>query len=266
MLAIGLTLLAVGVVAAVVCFFWKRSSDKTAGWWTAVAAVDIETALDAGDGIAVAVTGTTVAPAGPDGAPQKDPTLGTPAAWWRETVTEHWEERVRVNRSGNDSGPDHRWEERSNTISSRESTAPFVVRDGGRDLTITLRDLDVEGELLQSRADRVAASDGAASGEGGLAATILAGLTQMTADRRDHYVETRIDVLPDGVPVLVAGRMAGTTLVADAEHRLQVCEGTVEERLGESLKSAGRARLGLIAAGVTAGIGALLSVVGAIVG
>ena len=89
MLPTGLVLLALGAAAAIGCFFWKRSSEKTAGWWSAVADIDIATALDAGDGIAVAVTGTTVAPATQDGTPQRDPVLQQESAWWRETVTEH---------------------------------------------------------------------------------------------------------------------------------------------------------------------------------
>jgi len=262
LLTTGLVLLAIGVAAAIGCFFWMRSSEKTAGWWSAVAAVDIATALDAGDGTAVAVTGTTVAPVGTDGAAQRDPVLKQECAWWRETITEHWEERVRVHRGKDDTGPDHRWEERSNEVSSRESVLPFVVRDGG-DLTITLPDIDIDDELLQSRADRDRPQEATA---GGLAEAIVQGLVLGGDDRRDSYVETRISVLPAGVQVLVAGRMAGTTLVADDEHRLQVCEGTVQERLGESRRSAGRARFGLIAGGVLAVAGLLLSVVGAVVG
>lgn len=261
MLSIGLVFLGLGAVASIACFFWRRSSEKTAGWWSSIAAVDIATALDAGDGIAVGVTGTVV---GPDGL--RDPVNDDACAWWRETVTEHWEERVEVTRSSNDrsSGPDHRWEERSNVVSTRASVTPFVLRDGAADLTITLDDLEIDDELLHTRAHRVEPT-AAAAGEG-LAATILAGLTAMTSDRRDHYVETVVATLPAGIPALAAGRMAGATLTADREHQLQLRKGTMAERVGETTRSAGRARLGLRIALATAAIGVVLSAVGAVVG
>jgi hypothetical protein len=35
-LASGIALLVIGLIAAIACFLWKRSSQKSSGWWAAV--------------------------------------------------------------------------------------------------------------------------------------------------------------------------------------------------------------------------------------
>ncbi|MCW2999844.1 MAG: hypothetical protein JWN65_3393 [Solirubrobacterales bacterium] len=251
MLASGIALLVIGLIAAIACFFWKRSSQKSSGWWAAVQDVDIATALKTPEGTAVAVAGTTVAPATEAGAVLQDPVHGTACCWWRETITEHWEERVRVAGSTKDhNGPDHRWEERSNQVSERVSGVPFVVEDGAR-ISVDLQGIDIDGDLLQARTDQHRQGTGP-----GIAEAVVDGLLG-NGGRRDAYTETKIEILPANRKVLVSGRAAGATIVADGECGLQVCEGTVERQLGDSRRNAKRAHLGLV-------IGSGLTVTGAV--
>lgn len=257
MLATGIALLVVGLVAAIACFFWKRSSQKSSGWWASVEDVDVATALASPAGSAVAVCGATVAPRTEAGAALADPVHGKECCWWQETVTEHWEERVRVTGNKDENAPDHRWEQRSNQISERASGLPFTVSDGAQ-ISVDLRDIDIDGDLLQESTDQRRQGTGE-----GIAEALVDGLLSGGSGRRDRYTETKIQTLPVGTRVLVSGRTAGATIVADAECGLQVCEGTVESRLGDSLRSAKRAHLGLVIGSGLSVAGAVLAVAGA---
>jgi hypothetical protein len=257
-LASGIALLVIGLVAAIACFFWKRSSQKSSGWWAAVEDLDIAAALGKPEGTAVAVAGTTVAPPTEAGAALKDPVHDRECCWWRETVTEHWEERVRVARDKDDSGPDHRWEERSNQISERVSGLPFLMTADGAQISVDLRDIDIDGDLLQESTNQHRQGAGQ-----GIAETLVDGLVFGNGGRRDAYTETKIQILPAKQKVLVSGRTAGDTIVADGECGLKVCEGTVESQLGDSRRSAKRAHLGLVIGSGLTVVGAVLAAAGA---
>jgi hypothetical protein len=255
----GIVLLVLGLAAVIGCFFWKRSSQKSSGWWSTVAEVGVADALTQGDGTAVAVSGVTVAPQTDAGEVLTDPVHGQPCCWWRETVTEHWEERVRdYSDDKNDTRPDHRWEQRSREVSERVSGVPFLVEDGGR-VAVDLQGIDIDGDLVQEESRK--SRQGSTGGD--IAEAIVDGLLSTGGGRRDEYLETQLETLPAGRRVLVSGRIGSGRIVADGECGLQVCEGTVAERLGDSRKSAQRAHLGLLAgAGLTA-LGVVLAAAGA---
>ncbi|MCW3040218.1 MAG: hypothetical protein JWM31_2123 [Solirubrobacterales bacterium] len=256
MLPTGIVLIVLGLAAAVGCFFWKRSSVKSSGWWSSVAELDVAAALKQPDGSAVAVAGATAAPLTEAGPALTDPVHGQQCCWWRETVTEHWEERVRVNRSANDNGPDHRWEDRSNEVSNRTSGLPFLLTDGAQ-ISVDLHDIDIDDKLLHEQKTQQRQGDGE-----GIAEAIVDSLLS-TGYQRDEYTETRLQTLPPGTRVLVAGRTTDGRIIADVEHGLQVTQGTVASRLGKSQKGAQRAHLGLLAGSGLAVLGVVVAIAGA---
>ncbi len=261
MLPLGIVLLVLGLAAAVASFFWRRSSHKSSGWWSTVLELDAAAALTQEDRTAVAVAGVSVAPQTDAGSPLADPVNGQPCCWWRETVTEHWEERVRDHsQDKNDSRPDYRWEQRSNEISERTSGVPFLVEDNGR-IAVDLHELDIDGDLLHEEKHRNRPR-GQSVGDG-IAGALVGGLLDAVDDRRDEYTETTLQTLPAGRRVLVSGRIAGGRIVADGECGLQVCEGTVQGKLGSSRKNAERAHVGLLVGSGVAVLGLVLAAVGA---
>jgi hypothetical protein len=253
----GIVLFVVGLGVAVGCLFWKRSSQKSSGWWAAVEDVDVATALAKPGDTAVAVAGTTVAPKTGEGATLTDPLHDQECCWWRETVTEHWEERVRVTNSSNTSGPDYRWEDRSNEVSEQVSGVAFLVADGTQ-IGVEVHGIDIDGDLLQESKTQERQGSG-----GGIAEAVIDGLLSTAGGRRDQYTETKVQTLPAGRKVLVSGRTAGATIIADGDFGLKVCEGTVESQLGDSRRSAKRAHLGLIVGSGLAVLGAVLAAAGA---
>ncbi|MCW2958328.1 MAG: hypothetical protein JWP18_1131 [Solirubrobacterales bacterium] len=258
MLPTGIVLLVLGVATAIAAFFWKRSSQKRSGWWSTVRDLDIGAALQQPDGTAVAVRGVSVAPQTDAGAVLKDPVHDNACCWWRETVTEHWEERVRDHSADKDDNrPDFRWEQRSNEVSERVSGVPFLVEDAGR-IAVDLQDIDIDGDLLQEETRQSRRGDGDS-----LAEALVDGLLSTGGGRRDEYLETKLETLAAGKRILVSGRTAGGTIVADAECGLQVCQGTVAEHLGGSRKSEQRAHLALMGGSGFAVLGAVLAAAGA---
>jgi hypothetical protein len=258
LLASGIVLLVVGLAAAVGCFFWKRSSLKRSGWWAAVEDVDVATALTRPGDTAVAVAGTTVAPQTGAGTSLSDPLHGKECCWWRETVTEHWEERVRVTNSSDSSGPDYRWEDRSNELSDETSGVAFLVADGAQ-IAVEVHGIDIDGDLLEETASQERRGSGS-----DIAEAVIDGLLSTAGGRRDAYTETKVQTLAVGRRVLVSGRTAGAAIVADGDFGLRVCEGTVESQLGDSQRSAKRAHLGLVVGSGIAVIGAVLAAGGAV--
>lgn len=268
MLITGLVLLVVGLAAAGACFFWRKSSRKKAGWWSSVEDLDVAAAVKREAGAAVAVSGAGGAPVLEDGTPMLDPLRDQPACWWRETVTEHWEERVRVTTSSNSANTsgsqrdEYRWEDRSNQISEQTSGLPFTVTDGAAALKIDPHGIDIDDDLLHRNQ-----SQQREGGSAGVAEAIIDGLLSTNGGRRNAYVETAVSVLPVGTRVLVSGRTgAGGTVVADPEHGLKVYEGTVQSQLGESRKAEQRAHLGFAIGLGAAALGVVLTAVGAAVG
>lgn len=267
MLIAGVILFVLGLVAAVACFFWRRSSRKDAGWWSSVAEVDVTQALGCEPDTAVAIGGAADAALLDDGTPMVDPLREQQqVAWWRHTVTEHWDERVRVSTSTSSGNNDHRqdqyrWESRSRQISQEVSGRPFTVSAGGAAITIDPAGLDIDGDVLHRMSEQQREGQG-----DGIAAALVDGLMSMGTGQRNQYVETTVEVLPAGARVLASGRTATDRLIADSECGLQICEGTVADRLGESLRSERRAHLGFVAGLVLTGVGAVVAVAGAAAG
>ncbi len=211
------------------------------------------------DRTAVAVAGESVAPQTEAGDVLTDPIHGKPCCWWRETVTEHWEERVRDHGADKDDArPDHRWEERSNELSQRTSGVPFLIEDGGGRIAVDLQRIDIDGDLLQEEKHRSRQAVGESIGD-----AIVDSLLSTGGGRRDQYTETKLETLAAGRRLLVSGRMVGGRIIADGECGLQVCEGTVADRLGHSRRSERRAQLGLVVGSAVAALGAVLAAAGA---
>jgi hypothetical protein len=91
------------------------------------------------------------AKAGPDG-PLTGPASGKPCVWYRQTVTQHWEEWER------DSDGDMRRQSRSNVVSDESSTELFTLRDAAGEVLVNPEGATIDDPVKSHdvRTDRTA--------------------------------------------------------------------------------------------------------------